>query len=152
MILAFMLILASSETNSSSETNVQVTLITTAGVIIVAALGILQIKINNKSKKDVDSAKEEAKSNAEEAVLAAQMAKDYAAAMGVKDALVASFEDRVRYLEEQNKKLIERLDEFERRDFEHHEQQRANALIERNYLEELDKLRAELHQLRDHGQ
>lgn len=136
---------------AASDTTVQVTLISTAGLIIVAVIGVWQIKVTNKAKTAANSAKDEAKTNAEEAVLAAQMAKDYAAAMGVKDALVASLQDRVEYLEEQNTKLIARLDEFERRDYEHHEQQRAAALIERSNSEEIGQLRRELHELRGHG-
>lgn len=137
--------------STAHDTSVTVAIITTVGLIVVAAIGVWQVTVTNRAKTAATSAKEEAKDNAVEAATSAQMAKDYAAAMGVKDALVASLESRVNFLEEQNQKLIERLDEFERRDEEHHEQQRAAALIERDYANEIDQLRRELHLLRDHG-
>lgn len=136
MLLAYIL--------ATNDTTIQVTLISTAGLILVALIGVLQIRVTNKAKTAATTAKDEAKTNAEEAVVAAQMAKDYAAAMGVKDELVASLKGRVEYCEEQNRRLIARLDEFERRDEEHHEQQRAAALIERSNAEEISQLRREL--------
>lgn len=137
--------------SGAHDTSVMVTVISTVGLIVIAIIGVWQVKVTNKAKTDANTAKKEAQSNAADAATAAQMAKDYAAAMGVKDALVASLESRVAYLEEQNQKLIERLDEFERRDEEHHAQQQAAYLIEHRYSEEIDELRRELHLLRDHG-
>lgn len=129
---------------ATNDTTIQVTLISTVGLILVAIIGVWQIKATNEAKTIATSAKNEAKTNAEEAVIAAQMAKDYAAAMSVKDSLVASLQGRVEYLEEQNIRLMERLDECERRDEEHHEQQRAASLIERTNFEEINRLRREL--------
>lgn len=135
---------------ATSDTTVQVTVITTVGLIIVAVIGVWQVKVTTNAKKDASSAKDEAKTNAAEAIVAAQMAKDYAAAMGIKDATIAALEKRVQILEAQNEKLESRLDEMERRDEEHHEQQRAAGLIERNNADEIKTLREQLRQLRSH--
>lgn len=136
---------------AENDTSVSVTLISTAGLIILGIIGVWQVKVTNRAKSAANTAKDEARSNAEEAAVAAQMAKDYAAAMGVKDSLVAALEARVAYCEEVNKKLTERLDEAERREHENLVAQQAAGALERDYAQEIDQLRRELHLLRDHG-
>lgn len=132
----------------ASDTTVQVTIITTLGLIIVAVIGVWQVKVTTNAKKEAGTAKDEAKNNAAEALVAAQMAKDYAAAMGIKDATIAALEKRVEICESENARLSARLDDFERRDEEHREAQRAAALIERSNASEIEGLRRELAQLR----
>lgn len=124
------------------DTTIIVTIITTVGLIAVAIIGQRQVKATN-------GAKNEARENAEAASKSATVAKEYAAVIGAKDAHIASLESRLKFVEDQNKRLIVRLDEIERRDEEHHEQQRAASLLERDYAREIDDLRDRLHDLKN---
>lgn len=121
----------------AQDTTVQVTLITTIGLIVIGLIGVWTAKVTSGARK-------EAKVSSTEASQAADIAKDYAAALGAKNALIASLEDRLKFLEDQNTDLIGRVEECERRDDEHDEQKRAASLLERGYDTELAELRAEL--------
>lgn len=125
----------------ASDTTVSVTLITTAGLIAVGLIGVWTAKITSGARK-------EAKDNAVSASNSAEIARDYAAAAGAKDALIGALEGRLHFLEEQNKELLERVEELERREEEANEQQRAAALLERDYAREIDDLTAKVAQLR----
>lgn len=126
---------------AASDTTIQVTLITTLGLIAVGLIGVWTAKITSGARK-------EAKDNAVSASNSAEVARDYAAAAGAKDALIEALENRIKFLEDQNANLAERVVECERRDEEHDEQQRAAALLERNYAGEIDSLAAQIAQLR----
>lgn len=126
---------------AASDTTVTVTVISTVGVILVGLIGVWTAKITSGARK-------EAKDNAVSASNSAEIARDYAAAAGAKDALIGALEKRVLDLEDRDKKCSERLDELERRDEEHNEQQRAAALLERNYAGEIDDLRTQIAKLR----
>lgn len=126
---------------SPGDTTIQVTAITTVGLIVVAVIGTFTAKITSASRK-------EAADNAEDASKSAAIAKDYAAALGAKDTLIVSLEARLKYLEEQNERLILRIREVERMAEEHYEQQRAAALLERDYSREISDLRAELNEIK----
>lgn len=126
---------------AASDTTVSVTLITTAGLIAVGLIGVWTAKITSGARK-------EAKDNAVSASNSAEIARDYAAAAGAKDALIGALEGRLLFLETQNKELLERVEELERRDEENDEQRRAAALLERDYAREIDDLRSQLAELR----
>lgn len=123
------------------DTTVLVAIITAVGLIAVALIGVWQIKVTSQAKKDT-------RINADAASKSAEIAADYAAALEAKKALISSLESRLEFLESQNQRLIERLDEVERRNEEYDEQQRAASLLERNYAKEIDELRAELDKLK----
>lgn len=118
----------------ASDTTVQVTLITTVGLIVVAVIGVWQVKVTSSHKRDAETS--------------AGVAADYAAALGAKDALLTAYEARLKFLEEQNRNLIERVDDLERRDEEHYEQQRASAILEREYAREIAELKAAIEELK----
>lgn len=128
--------------SQATDTTIQVTVITTLGLIIVAIIGTFTAKITSNSRR-------EAANNAEEASKSAAIAKDFAAALGAKDALIESLEARLEFLEEQNKRLIARIQDVERMAEEHYEQQRASALLEREYSQEIAQLRAEVARIRE---
>lgn len=125
---------------AASDTTIQVTFITTGGLVAVGLIGVWTAKITSGARK-------EAKDNAVSASNSAEIARDYAAAAGAKDALIGALEGRLLFLETQNKELLERVEELERRDEEHNEQQRAAALLERDYAREIDDLRTQLAKL-----
>lgn len=130
------------------DTSVQVSIVTAIGLIVVAVIGVWQVKLTSGAKKEASNARDKAKSNALDAAGSAQIAKDYAAALEAKNAHIASLEERINFLEEQNNILTSRIQEIERRSEEHYEQQRAASLLEREYVTELSALRAELNRLR----
>lgn len=127
--------------NASSDTTISVTVITTIGLIVVALIGWVTAKTTSNAKKD-------AQINAEEASRSAQMARDYAAALGAKDALISSIEARLIFVEEHDDACTKRLEELEVRVEEGEEQRRAASVIERSQSAEIDELREEIERLK----
>lgn len=126
---------------AASDTTVTVSLITVVGTIVIGLIGVWTTKITSGARK-------EAKDNAVSASNSAEIARDYAAAAGAKDALIGALESRLQFLEGQNRELLDRVEELERRDEEHNEQQRAAALLERDYAREIDDLTTQVRELR----
>lgn len=122
---------------ASVDTAVQVSIITTIGLVIVALIGVLTAKITSGARK-------EAQTNAIAAADSAKIVLDFVAALEAKDALIASLEGRIKYLEDHNERCEQRIEDLEARIDEHAEQQRASAVIEREYYRELEELRAKL--------
>lgn len=134
----FLFLLAS----DASDTTVQVSLITTLGLIVVALISVATAKITS-------GARRESQNNAANAEKSAEIAKDYAAALVAKDTLIQSLEDRLAFMEHQNELLSKRLEDLERRAEENDEARRTAALIERANHDEISSLRAELRSLRN---
>lgn len=78
-----------------NDTSIQAAIITTIGVIAVSLIGVLTAKITSNARK--------------EATHSADVVKDYVAALEAKDALVNALEQRVSFLEAQNKGMEERI-------------------------------------------
>lgn len=125
----------------ASETTVQVTLISTLGLIVVAIIGVITAKITT-------GARRESQVNAAHAEKSAEVARDYAAALEAKDTLIESLEHRLEYMERQNEISLKRIEELERRAEENDESRRAAALIERAQHNEISSLRAEIRSLK----
>lgn len=124
-------------------TTIAVTVITTAGLVIVALIGVFTAKITSGARRD-------ARANAEDASKSAEIARDFAAALGAKDALIKSIEDRLLFTEERERQCQLRLDELERRADEYDEQRRAASLIERSQRQEIEDLQQEIRRF-EHG-
>lgn len=125
----------------TTNTSVQVTAITTAGLIVVAIISIFTAKITSGARKD-------SKNNAEKASKSAEIVNDYAAALNAKDALIDSIQARLGFVEEHDKNCIMRLEDLERKLEENDEQQRASSLLERDCRREISDLRDELRRLK----
>lgn len=125
------------------DTSVQVTIITTVGVVVVALIGVFTARITTGAKRD-------ALSNAESASTSAAIAKDYAGALGAKDALIASLLDRVEFLEKRDEECTKRVEDLEIRVSEGEEQRRSASILEHQHFEEVTKLQAEIIKLRSH--
>lgn len=93
---------------TSSDTTLQVAIITTVGLVVVALIGVITAKVTT-------GARRESQSNADSASKSAAIAKDYAAALEAKNALIESLEARLVFVEDQNAHLLDRLDKLERR-------------------------------------
>lgn len=119
------------------DTTIQVAIITTLGLVIVAIIG-------RSTQKSTSKAKSEAQNNAEEASKSAEVAKDYAAAVAGKDALLQSMNERLKFVEQHDENCTKRLEELERRSIEDEEAKRSASLLEREFRElqeEVEKLR-----------
>lgn len=127
--------------DASSDTSVQVTMITTIGLVLIAVIGGGFTWLTSRSKK-------EAKTSSEEASNSAQLAKDYAAAVGGKDALIGTMDQRLKFVEAEKENCTKRLDEVERRLEEDAEAKRAAALLERQRVTEIEELREEIRLLK----
>lgn len=123
------------------DTSVQVTVITTLGVVVVALIGVFTARITTGAKRD-------ALSNAESASTSAAIAKDYAAALGAKDALIASLLDRVEFLEKRDEECTKRVEDLEIRVSEGEEQRRSASILEHEHFQEVTKLQEEIIRLR----
>lgn len=121
------------------DTTVQVSVITSIGLVVVSLVGVLTAKVTSGARKD-------AQTNAIAASKSADIARDYVAALDAKDALVKSLEGRIQFLEERNEACDRRIAELEIRLAENEEQQRAAAIIEREQHRELEDLRARVSQ------
>lgn len=127
--------------STPNDPTVLVTVITTIGIIAVAVIGTYTARITSGARK-------EALDSANSASRSADLAKDYAAALGAKDALIESLHTRLEYIEEVEKRCGERLEELEKREEEHEEQRRASHIIERDQSRRIDELQAQLDSLK----
>lgn len=122
---------------SANDTTLYVAIITTMGLIVVAGIGVVTARITSGARKDVQI-------KADEASKSAEVAKDFAAALGAKDALILSLDKRLQFVEEHDEKCTKRVEDLEARFDEGEEQRRAASAIERDQRDEIDQLRKEI--------